>query len=162
MPQELLPLFSEDTTPVSALVSYRRKDGTIYYFLGSWPVFSHAECDEASFRLFTSQLYVDGHCTQSQIVRAFGVTAISVKRAVKKYREGGPAAFYQRRAPERKPRVLTAEVLERAQALLDEGKGRGEVAETLGIKPDTLYRAVRAGRLVEGKKRWDRSGADAK
>ena len=160
MPQGLLPLFSDDCTPINGLVSYQRKAGMIYYFYGSWPVFSHAEQDEASFRMFTSQLYVDGNCKQAEIVRAFGVTAISVKRAVKTYREGGPGAFFQTRSSVRKARVLTAEVLARAQALLDEGQSRGEVAEVLAIKPDTLYRAVLAGRLVEGKKRWAR-GADA-
>lgn len=152
MPQGLLPLFSDDCTPINGLISYQRKDGTIYYFYGCFPVFSHAEQDEASFRMFTSQLYVDGNCKQAEIVRAFGVTAISVKRAVKKYREGGPGAFFQTRRPERKPRVLTAEVMARAQALLDEGKSRAEVAKALAIKPDTLYRAVQAGRLVEEKK----------
>lgn len=153
MPQGLLPLFSEDTTSINGLISCQKKDGMIYYFHGCLPVFSHAEQDKASFRMFTSQLYVDGNCKQAEIVRAFGVTANSVKRAVKKYREGGPGAFFRKTAPARKPRVLTREVLEKAQALLDGGQSRAEVAEALCIKQDTLYRAVRSGRLVEGKKK---------
>jgi transposase len=160
MPQGLLPLFSDDCTPINALLSYQKRDGMVYYFHACFPVFSHAEQDEASFRMFTSQLYVDGNCKQAEIVRAFGVTAISVKRAVRKYRAGGPGAFFQPRSPVRRPRVLTAEVLARAQALLDEGRSRAVVAEALGVKPDTLYRAVQAGRLVEEKKRRVR-GADA-
>jgi transposase len=86
-------------------------------------------------------------------VRAFGVTAISVKRSVKKYREEGPGGFFRKTPPARRPRVLTAEVLEKAQALLDAGQSRPEVAEALGIKEDTLYRAERSGRLVKEKKR---------
>lgn len=151
MPQGLLPLFSDDCTPITELLSYQERDGMVYYFHGGLPVFSHAVEDEASFRMFTSQLYVNGLCKEMEIVKAFGVTSISVKRSVKKYREEGPGAFFQKRSPTRKPRVLTAEVLEKAQALFDGGRSRGEVAEALGIKPDTLYRAVREGRLVEKK-----------
>ena len=110
MPQGLLPLFSDDTTAINGLISFQRMDGMIYYFHGCLPVFSHAESDKASFRLFTSQLYVDGNCKQREIVRAFGVSAISVKRAVKKYRQKGPGAFYDKSPPKRTPRVLTAEV----------------------------------------------------
>ena len=147
MPQAILPLFTEDATPINELLSLQRKNGMVYYFHGCLPVFSHAEDDTASFRMFTSQLYVDGNCKQSEIVRAFGVTSISVKRAVKKYRAGGVAAFFQSRRLERKPRVLTDDVVRRAQAMLDEGVSRSDTAKELNIKPDTLYRAARLGKL---------------
>ena len=149
MPQGILPLFSDDATPINDLISFQKKDAMVYYFHGCLPVFSHAEDDEKSFRMFTSQLYVDGNCKQSEIVEAFGVTPISVKRAVKKYREGGPGAFFASRRPERKPRVLTEEVIEQAQEMLHQGLSRRDVAEALGLKPDTFYRAIRSGRLVE-------------
>jgi hypothetical protein len=38
-------------------------------------------------------------------------------------------------------------VLAEAQQFLDEGLEPTEVAERLGLKPDTLSKAVRAGRL---------------
>lgn len=152
MPQAILPLFSDDATPINELISFRRKDGMVYYFHGCLPVFSHPQDDKASFWMFTSQLYVDGNCTQSEIARAFGVTAISLKRAVKKYRQGGgAAAFFQSPRIERNPRVLTADVLGQAQSMLDEGIPRSDIALELNIKPDTLYRAVRSGKLAEKK-----------
>jgi hypothetical protein len=46
-------------------------------------VFTHDAKDVRSFRLFTSQLYLDGKVKQADLVRVFGVSAISVKRAVK-------------------------------------------------------------------------------
>jgi len=121
----------------------------IYYFNGCMPIFTHAEGDEASFRMITSQMYVNGICKQREIVEAFGVTAIRVKRDVKKYKEGGPAAFFQKKKVERKPRVMTKEVLAKAQEMLAEGWERSEVAKELGIKTDTLYRAIKTGRVVE-------------
>jgi hypothetical protein len=43
--------------------------------------------------------------------------------------------------------VLTAEVRQRAQELLDQGWGRDQVGEELGVKSDTLRKAVADGRL---------------
>ncbi|RJP27586.1 MAG: helix-turn-helix domain-containing protein [Candidatus Omnitrophota bacterium] len=95
MPQELLPQFSVvEDGEITDLLSFQKREGMIYYFHGSFPVFCHAEKDRKSFRMFTSQLVVNGNCRQVDIIPAFGVSAISVKRAVKKYREGGTAAFY--------------------------------------------------------------------
>jgi hypothetical protein len=33
--------------------------------------------------MFSSQLVVNGNCTQAQLVRAFGISVISMKRYVK-------------------------------------------------------------------------------
>ena len=58
------------------------------------------------------------------------------------------AGFYQE--PKRRgPAVLTTEVLESAQALFDEGLEASAVAEQLGVKRDTLAKAIRAGRLYD-------------
>ena len=148
MPQALLPIFPPEATPINELISFCKRDGTVYYFQGCLPIFSHAEGDRKSFRMFSSQLVVNGNCTQAELVRAFGSSAISMKRHVKKLRAGGSQAFF---APRRKrqPRVLTAEVLQRAQGLLAEGQPRTAVAKVLGIKLDTWSKAVRSGRLVE-------------
>ena len=116
--------------------------------MGRLPVFSHAEQDRASFRMYSSQLVVNGNCTQAEMVRAFGISAISMKRYVKQYRQAGTAGFFKGRRG-RQPRVLTPAVRQKAQALLQAGGGRQEVARELGIKSDTLRKAIKAGRIVE-------------
>lgn len=123
----------------------------MWYFYGCLPVFSHSERDYESFCMITSQMVVMGQCRQVDIIKAFGVSIISVKRYVKKYREGGPGAFYNQRK-KKKQTVWKPEVLNRAQELFNEGKTRKEVEELLEIKRDTLYRAIRSGILVEHKK----------
>ena len=115
------------------------------------PIFSHAENDFTSFRFITSQLYINGNCKQSEIVKAFGVSPISVKRYVKKYREEGLESFFVKPQPKRKPRVLTEDVKNKAQELLDEGNSRKEVAEKLHLKVNTLSKAIKAGKLIEKK-----------
>lgn len=152
MPQTLLPIFPAEATPINDLISFCKRDGAVYYFHGCLPVFTHAESDLKSFRMYTSQLVVNGTCTQAELVRAFGISSISMKRHVKKLRAGGSQAFFGARR-KRKPRVLTPEALQQAQELLAQGKPRSAVAKALGIKPDTLSKAVRAGRLVEAKKK---------
>jgi transposase-like protein len=49
--------------------------------------------------------------------------------------------------------VLKDEVKQKAQALLDEGKSVPEVAKAVGVLPNTLHKAIRAGRLHQPKKR---------
>jgi len=94
MPQARLPFFPEDIELINMHIGVQKKNGIIYYFNGMMPVFQHPEKDLSSFRLFTSQLVVNGNVKQVDIVRAFGVSSISVKRWVKKYREKGAEAFF--------------------------------------------------------------------
>src|SRR5271154_4099902 len=87
MPQRHLPLFPAGVTHITNELAFERRDGKIAYFNGHMPVFVHAEDDVATFRMITSQFCESGYAKQSDIIRAFGVTSISVKRAVKLYRE---------------------------------------------------------------------------
>jgi transposase len=146
MPQIQLPIFPDGAEHVNAQLAFEKRNGQVTYFNGSMPVFIHDEDDVATFRMITAQFCINGNATQAEISRAFGVTLISVKRAVKRYREKGVAGFYQE--PKRRgAAVLTTEVLETAQALFDEGLETSAVAEQLGVKRDTLAKAIRAGRL---------------
>ena len=146
MPQIQLPIFPEGVTHITPLLAFSKRDGRVTYFNGSMPVFVHDEDDLASFRMITAQFCVNGNAKQVDICRAFGVSKISLKRAVKLYREAGPKGFYAPRT-RRGPAVLTPAVLAEAQQLFDEGLETAEVADRLEVKRDTLSKAVRAGRV---------------
>ena len=94
MPQTQLPLFHEDITLINSLVGFQKRNNIVYYFNGSMPIYQHPEDDIKSFRLFTSQLIVNGNAKQVEIVKAFGVSPISVQRCVKRYREEGAQGFF--------------------------------------------------------------------
>jgi hypothetical protein len=94
MPQTRFPFFPEEITLINQHIGFQKRDGIVWYFNGMMPVFQHPEKDYQSFHLFTSQLVVNGNCKQSEIVKAFNVSSISVKRWVKKYREQGTKAFF--------------------------------------------------------------------
>ena len=152
MPQLQLPMFPFGVTPVTALLSFIKEDKNITYFNGSLPVFSHLEEDSQSFRMITAQFCVNGHARQMEIVRAFGVTPISVKRSVKLYREEGPRGFYKQKT-KRGAAILTPTVIEQVQQFLSDHEEVTDIASKLDIKVDTLSKAIRAGPLYKPAKK---------
>ena len=152
MPQLQLPIFPLGTTLINQNLGFVRQDNTVTYIYGSLPVFSHDVDDLKAFRMFSSQLYVNGSATQAEICRAFGISKISMKRSVKLYREKGMAGFFAE--PNRRgPAVLTPPVLEQIQGLLDEGWMIPRIAKELSLKADTLRKAVQAGKLHKPQKK---------
>jgi len=152
MPQLQLPIFPQGMNLINQNLGFVRKNNTVTYVYGSLPVFSHDIKDMKTFRMFTSQLYVNGSASQAEICRAFGVSKISVKRSVKIYREKGMAGFFEE--PRRRgPAVLTPPVVEEIQGLLDTGCSIPKISEKLSLKADTLRKAVQAGRLHKAEKK---------
>ena len=94
MVQRQLPMFPQGSILVTGDLAVEKRDGRITYFYGTLPVFTHDENDDDSFQMITAQFYSNGYVKQMDIVRAFGVTPISVKRAVKRYQEQGVQGFY--------------------------------------------------------------------
>jgi hypothetical protein len=125
-----------------------RENGQWIYFCGAQPLFQHPEDDRRSFRMLTAQLICQGACRQVDIVRAFGASKNSVIRGVNTYRAGGVGAFYTPRAP-RGASVITPEVTAQARQWLGAGWSPREVAEQLGLKLDTLRKAIQQGRLIQ-------------
>jgi transposase-like protein len=152
MPQLQLPLFPEGMNLINQNIGFVKKDGTVTYIHGSLPVFSHDVDDIKTFRMFTSQLYINGSASQAEICRAFGVSKVSVKRSVKLYREKGMAGFFAK-PKQRGPAVLTPAVLSQIQELLDDEYSIPEIARKLSLKADTLRKAVQAGKLHKPQKK---------
>jgi transposase-like protein len=149
MPQMLLPIFPSDATEINALLGFCRRDDFVYYFNGQMPIFSHHISDIKSFRLICSQLVVNGVATQSEIIKAFGISKISMKRYVKLYRKEGAVGFFRPRKT-RSQTILTPGVVLKVQQRLDSGETIGVICKDLDLKPDTVNKAIRAGRLHRG------------
>src|SRR3984893_2422926 len=94
MPQVQLPIFPAGVTQINSEVTITVSNVNVYYFNGHLPVFVHETNALATFRLFSTQLVINGNATQAEISRAFGVPLVTVKRYVKLYRESGAAAFF--------------------------------------------------------------------
>ena len=146
MPQGSLPLFQDGEVAINDKISYMKIDGSILYYNWAMAVFVHDVEDKASFRMVTAQFCVPGAATQVDVCQAFGITRISLKRAVKLYRAKGPSGFFAKKGC-RGPAVLKPALLLEAQRLLDSGMDRKEVADKLGVMRDTFYKAIANGRL---------------
>lgn len=151
MPQVQLPIFPAGSVEINRDLACRTEGDQVVYYNGHLPVFTHARQDLASFRLFTSQLIVQGSATQGHIAKAFGVPLVAIKRATKLYRQRGAAGFFVPKA-RREGSKLTNEKLEQARALLAQGQPLPVVSAQTGVLSDTLRKAIAAGRLPAVKK----------
>jgi|SRR5208282_3870873 len=152
MPQVQLPIFPAGSVEINRDLACRTEGEQVIYYNGHLPVFLHTKSDLASFRLFTSQLIVQGSATQGHIAKAFGVPLVAIKRATKLYRERGAAGFFVPKA-RREGSKLNREKLEQARALLGQGHRLPVVSEQTGVLTDTLRKAIAAGRLPPVKKK---------
>jgi hypothetical protein len=103
----------------------------VVYFNGHLPVFTHAKTDLPSFRLFTSQLIVQGSATQGQIAKAFGVPLVAIKRTTKLFRERGSAGFSFPHPDGREPNSTL-----RSWNKLEDSFSRGTPYESLASRPE--------------------------
>jgi hypothetical protein len=131
---------------ITAEIGYECREGVVTYFYGHLPLFQHQATDRASFRILTSQMILKGAVREAGVVRTFAVPRITVRRSVRKLREQGVGSvFVDRRRGS--ARVVKGEVRAQAQQLLEQGVGVPEMARRLGVKANTLHKAIRQGRL---------------
>ena len=152
MPQVQLPIFPAGCVEINRDLACRTEGEKVVYFNGHLPVFTHAKGDLSSFRLFTSQLIVQGSATQGQIAKAFGVPLVAIKRMTKLFRDRGSAGFFVP-PPRREGTQLNAEKLEQARGLILQGYPLRVISEKTGVLVDTLRKAITAGRLPAPKKK---------
>lgn len=145
-------MFPSGAVEINADLACGCEGEKVVYFHGQLPVFTHAKSDVASFRMFTSQLIVQGSATIGQIQKAFGVPLVAIKRATKLYRTRGAAGFFAPK-PRRAGPKLTPAKLDEARVLLAAGEPIARVGQRLDVLPDTLRKAIAAGRLPAAKKK---------
>ncbi len=151
MPQVQLPILPAGSLEINHHLACRMDGDTVSYFNGFLPVFMHAKNDLASFRMFTSQLIVQGSATQGEIAKAFGVPLGSIKRSTKLFRTQGAKGFFAPK-PRRAGCRLTEEKLAAAKLWLFQGAALAVVSQQTGILVDTLRKPIAAGRLPAVKK----------
>lgn len=151
MPQVQLPIFPAGSKDLNAELACRSEGENVVYFNGQLPVFFHRKDDLASFRMFTSQLIVQGSATQGDVAKAFGVPLISIKRSTQLYRSQGAAGFFLPKE-RREGSKLSAAKLAEASVLIGQGQPLAVVSQQTGVLIDTLRKAIEAGRLPPLKK----------
>ena len=153
MYQAILPLIPEGASRINEFVSVCRTEKSWTYFSYDQPVYRHDPGDRTGFYLTACQMLDAGVCRECEILEVFGVPKRTLDNWQDKYRKGGISSFFRRPVRKKKSTVLTPEVLEQAQCLLDEGLSRSQIAEELCVKPCTLRKAISDHRLDERKRR---------
>src|SRR2546426_8110137 len=72
MPQRQLPIFPAGVTEINSRIAVQMEKGQVWYIHGHLPVFHHEEEDVRSFRMFTSQMIVNGTVKPQGSWRLFG------------------------------------------------------------------------------------------
>ena len=152
MAQRTVPMLPSGSTLITDTLSIVNAEGRWMYFHGVLPVFTHDADDHRTFQMFAGQLAANGHCKQVDIERVFGCSTRSVRRMVKRYREGGCEAFFPK-CRSRGASVLTEAVVARLHNLLDAGLTYGEAAKKVGVKSETVRKGIQRGVLHARKKR---------
>ncbi|MEP6948425.1 MAG: hypothetical protein ABI863_04095 [Ginsengibacter sp.] len=125
--QILLPLFPAEATLTNNLIAVQKREGTVYYFNGSMPLFMHNESDIDGFRYIASQLLANGSCKQKDIVNCFGVSPVSIKRWVKRYKKSkGLGDFISKKKPQNLK--LTDEIIAQIQIKYSQGDTLPQIA----------------------------------
>ncbi len=149
--QLLLPIFPAGIKLISPLIGIKEAaDGMVHYFMNSLPIRTHHKEDLRAFRCFTASLVCNHLCKQTEIQQCFGVSADSVQRSVKLYREKGEAGFYERDGKYGKagriPKII-GEKKQRIQHKLNLGKSVNSVAKEEGLRESAIRSAIQRGDL---------------
>jgi transposase len=149
--QLLLPIFPAGIKLISPLIGVKEgTDGMVHYFMNSLPIRTHLKEDLRAFRCFTASLICNHLCKQTEIQQCFGVSADSVQRSVKLYRQKGEAGFYERDGKYgkggRTPKII-GEKKQRIQHKLNLGKSVNSIAREEGLRESAIRAAIQRGDL---------------
>jgi transposase len=147
--QTILPIIPSGSTLINKILTVTKQNGVWTYYLSLWPMYSHKEEDQRSFRLICALLLNAGTCRQCDIVKTFGIHRRRLNRAQKQLRENGISSFFKKSKGRTGGHIFTSEIIRRAQDLLDQGLSRSEAAKEFGIDYSTFSKAISSKRLIE-------------
>jgi len=142
-----LPIFPHETKLFNPSFGVFCHDGFVYYLHCGQPVGMHADEDINSFRHKIASFIELGLCTQSEVVKTLHVSADSIRRSCKQYREDGEAAFFALDKRKGKSHKMLPQVIDRVQAQLNEGKSINSIAKKEGVREGTIRYCIKTGKL---------------
>ena len=142
-----LPIFPHETKLFNGSFGVFTHGGTVFYLHCGQPVGMHEEEDHNSFRHKIASFIEVGLCTQSEVVKTLHVSADSIRRSCKQYRENGEAAFFAPDGRKGKSHKMLPQVLERVQKQLNEGKSVNSIAKKEGVREGTIRYCIQVGKL---------------
>lgn len=129
-------------------VSVLRKEGRVYYFIGSDSFFAHDVDDASSKRFAIAALIVNHHVRAIEVERsALNIPCRTLMNWCRQWRERGPDSFFM--PPRRRGAVVMSDpIRDRCASLLSAGKTIADVSRQLDIQASTLSKAIQDGRVA--------------
>ena len=153
-PVDVLPFQPPQATPIGHVWSMLEANGWTSYMRYLDVVDGHPSDDKPARLRRMAQIAHTRHATQLEIAQAFGVTRMTVHRALRTWREHGEAGFRQARQPRRRT-ALDETARLRAQSALATGRSLRAVAAELAVSHETLRSYVQAGLVPPASKPAD-------
>ena len=147
MGQLLLPIFPHDTCMITLTLGVREQDSFVFYLHSGMPIFSHEKGDIKKFRYITSNLILQGLCTNQDIVDTFHVSTDSVRRWKNLLHDKGEQAFFIDETRHGWSHKLLPDVLLRIQGKLNAGQSVNSIAKEEGLSESGIRAATKDGRL---------------
>ncbi len=147
MGQLLLPIFPHDTCMITLTLGVREQDSFVFYLHSGMPIFSHEKGDLKKFRYITSNLILQGLCTNQDIVDTFHVSTDSVRRWKNLLHDKGEQAFFIDETRHGWSHKLLPDVLLRIQGKLNAGQSVNSIAKEEGLSESGIRAATKDGRL---------------
>ena len=141
-----LPFQPPQATPIGPVWSMLEGNGWTSYMRYLDVVDGHPSDDRAARQRRMAQIAHLGHATQLEVAQAFGVTRMTVHRALRTWREHGEAGLRRPRQPRRRT-ALDDDARARAQRGLAAGRSLRAMAAELGVSHETLRSYRQAGLL---------------
>ena len=142
-----LPIFPAECKMLASTVGVYEKDGIVQYIVNGLPVYSHGKDDLQAFRFFTSNLIDQGRCRQTEVERCFCVSADSVIRNLKKFREQREEVFFSPENRHGHCHKIRGEVHKRIQKKLGAGQSVNSIAKEEKLTEGAIRYAIRQGHL---------------
>jgi hypothetical protein len=132
---------------ITLTLGVREQEGFVYYLHSGMPIFSHETGDLPKFRYITSNLILQGLCSNQDIVDAFHVSTDSVRRWKRILSEKGESAFFTVESRHGWSHKLLPDVLARIQGKLDKFQSVNSIAKEEGLSEGSIRAAIKLGRL---------------
>jgi hypothetical protein len=142
-----LPVKEADIHPstihISGMCNYRDEGELRVIFANGIPLFHYAMADKAAAHYAMIHLVESGLANQEQIVEAFGYSRPTIFRARRRYAEGGMAALVPQKTGPKGGSKVTKAKERRIVALKNKGLTNAAIGCRLGLKEDTVCKALK-------------------
>lgn len=145
--QMQLPFFPSSTKLINNCLGFFKDDDMVYYLHNGSPIFCHHQNDLHNYRYILANLVTNRLCTARELSEALGISKRNVERYVFTLRTKGSDWFFRRQEKRGDCYKLKSEMLDKAQALLNNSYTVADTARFLGVTEGAIRYHIKKGTI---------------